>query len=694
MATPLLFDGFNSLEGGVDAGIASSLIGKNQVASACNYSFRGAYPSTRPPYESLILTFNNEVTEANFTGIFQGSTTYQAVTGNSGFVVSRGGRLFRIEILVNGIARVSEITPTLIIVTTADFTVPALNGSVVVSVNSEAVLDVGDSILMDSGAYTITNRATDQITVTYNGGAANATVASGTAILDSGGGSIVEYQTNPATLDFIYLFQAEIFVIVCAAPHRTVIYDGVSARLAEIGEVPPCVFGTYGWGRIWVVLFDRRTFAAGDIVRGPSGTVPYNFIDAILRFTENDFLNEGGSFGVPVNAGEINAMQFLAVQDNSLGIGPLLVGTTNVVFSVNAPVDRTTWKNLRYPIQTVSLLDYGPQGPRSTSPVNGDMWYRSTDGVRSFIVARREITTWGNTPMSREVDPVLSFDTQSLLFYSSAVLFDNRWFVTVSPYRTNIGMAHRGLECINFDLVSNLRGKYPPSWEGLKTGLNLLQVLKGTFNKVERMFGFVVNGEDALELWEFKPESASGYYDLLNEQEGLERSITRTSIQSWLDTRSYDWGNPFQPKQLNMAEIFLDEIVDNVTITIKFKPDQYPSWIDWVTIPICATVSQCSVAVPGEFSCSIWRMNQKQYAARITLPQPPETCNTIAGIKVNVGHEFQFRFEQTGHARIRRFRAHAIPQPQETEGICPAEEATCSTFTACDEGWFTYSSSP
>lgn len=688
MATPIVFDGWTSLEGGVDSGISPSLIARNQVASACNYSFRDAFIKTRPPWINLPLEFVNDAVESRFSGKFQGSVFYQSRFGTSGFVVSRGGKLFLITLGITNV--VSEITPTLVIVTTEDFTVPAPAGSVVVFVNSETELEVGDNIIIDSGSYTITNRATGEITVTYNGGAANATAEAGSSILTAGGDPIIEFQTNPGFLDFVHLFVAENYVIVLAEQQKPVIYDGFSARRAGIGEIPSGVLGVYGWGRIWITLNDRKSFVAGDIVRGPSGTAPLDYVDSILKFTENDFLNEGGAFGVPFNAGLITSMNFLNTQDTSLGIGVLLIGTTNMVFSVNAPVDRTTWKNLEYPIQTVSLLDYGPQGPRSTISINGDMWYRSVDGIRSFIVARRDINVWGNTPMSREIDPVLNFDTENLLFYGSSVLFDNKFFITVSPYQGDIGMAHRGLECINFDLISNLRGKSSPAWEGIKSGVNIFQVLKGTIHNTERMFAFVNSEDDDVELWEMKPETNSGYYDQFTEIEGINSEITRTSIQSWLDTKSYDFGNPLQPKLLNMAEIFMDEIVDTVTLVIKFKPDQYPTWLTWATISICANVSQCTVATPGEFSCTVWAQRQKQYAARIRLPEPPETCNTIAGTPVNRGHEFQFRFEQTGHARIRMFRAHAIPQQLDTVGECPGE-AECKTFEACDEDWFTYS---
>ena len=68
-------------------------------------------------------------------------------------------------------------------------------------------------------------------------------------------------------------------------------------------------------------------------------------------------------------------------------LGELFLNSSNGAFSVNAPVDRTIWKNLTYPIQTVCLIDYGPTGPRNGASVNGDWWYRSVDGVRSFRVA-------------------------------------------------------------------------------------------------------------------------------------------------------------------------------------------------------------------------------------------------------------------------------------------------------------------
>lgn len=684
MATPIVYDGFSALLNGMNGGISPSLIQPTQVSAARDFTFRGAFAHTRPPFSSLILTFDSDTTETRFNGNMQGWTPYAAEVGDPGFVCSISGRLFRIEI---GQTQnlVTEITPTLPIVTTADFTVPAPAASVVVFVNSESPINVGDTVKIDSGTYTVTNRATGQITVTYGGGAANAVASAGDSVLDSNSVQITLEQTNPDFFDFIYLFQAENYIIVCAGQQKLIFYDGVSSRQAQIGELPPAILGIYAWGRVWLALPDGRRFMAGDVVYGPSGTAPLAFRDAILKTTENTFLNEGGFFAVPNNAGTITGMQLLATQDTSLGTGQLLVGTTNGVFSVNAPVDRTIWKNLTYPIQTVALIDYGPTGPRNGCSVNGDWWYRSLDGIRSFRVARQEIDEWGNTPMSDEVRPILDFDTEDLLYYGSQVLFDNKLFCTVDPIRTDQGVVHNGLVVINFDEITNLSGKTAPAWEGALSGLQKFGVSKVRIKQRERAFMFVKNS-CKIELWELLTEKA-GFYDTYNSRTGNERSIVRTSIQPWLETKSMDYGSPFTPKVLNMGELYIDDIVDSITIVVKFKPDQYPAWITWGTIQICANVTQCTVQAPSGFSCSVWKTRQRQYAARVLLPSPSEQCNTIAGIPVNIGHEFQFRLEGTGHFQIRRFRTHAIPQPQDTEGQCPAEIA-CKTFEGCDTIWF------
>lgn len=675
-----LYGGFRALPTGMDMGTDSSLLPDTSYAYAENLSLRGDLPIVRPPWMSIPL-------DRTLQGKMPGAAFYE-MPDQQGIILVVGGRIYLIQITPQDTGQVTDITPQFPIVTTADFTVPAPAATVIVSISSEALFTVGDTVFIDSGEYTVTNKFTNALELTYVVGAANATVTAGAAVLDSNGDQVIEFQTIPLHLDFVHLFQAEKYEIILAKQQKPIIYDGSSSRQAGFNEIPSGVMGLYAWGRIWVALNDFRTFAAGDIVYGPSGTPAEGGVDAILKFTENDFLNEGGFFAVPNNAGNITAMIALATIDTALGIGPILIGTTNSIVSVNAPVDRTTWKNLTYPIQTISLLDYGPVGPFGTISINNDIWFRSLDGVRSFFAGRRNMNQamLGNTPLSHEVSPVLANDTDDFLFHSSAVLFDNRFHMTVAPRRTSSGIVHDALALVNFDLISGIGGKQPPVWESFRSGLAILQMVRGRVAGTERAFGIVLNEfSDTIELWEMLKEN-SGFYDTFRSVVGDSTSIVRTSIQSTLETKRYVYERLVK---LITGELYLDEIVDEITLVIKFKPDQYPTWITWATITLCANVTQCTIATPEQFSCQIWKPNARQYAARVMLPRPPETCNTIAGMILDEGYEFQFRFEGTGHFQLRKFRPHLKVQSDKMEGECPTQ-AVCTSFEHCADTRFAY----
>lgn len=672
------FAGFSILNGGLDSASAPSLIAQNQYAVGINVTNRGDYLKTRPPYDQLPLTMD-AATAARFTGKFQGAEWYDGNIGESCFVVARGGRLFRITIGKTNV--VTEITPVLLIQTTADFTIPGVGNTVTVNVSDEAPFTTGETIIIDSRTYAVSNRFLDQLLLTQTVGAGGTTLA-GSPVLDSLGAQIKQYEEHSNAAEFIFLFQADIYMIICRNQFKTVFFDGSSARLAVVGEIPPCLFGVYGDGRIWVLLTDQQSYIGGDIFLGPSGSPSLGFRDAILKTTENDFLNEGGTFGTPSNAGRITAMRFLSIQDTNLGLGPLVIGTTNGIFTNNAPIDRTTWKNLTYPIQTISLQDYGPEGPRSCISANGDIWYRSKDGARSFIISRRNFPMPGNTPQSFEVSTIFNNDTDALLFFGSGMLFNNRLIFTVQPHRTTLGIEHGGLVTLNFDLVSSLRRQDQPAWESVWSGLNVMQLIKTRIDNTERGFAFVQHNGD-LALWELLTED-DGFYDTSRTIADDQTTITRKAIEQVIVTRSDDCKEPDEQKNLYMGELYVDEVVDNVTIAVQFRPDQYALWTDWKTISICSNVTQCTITGLGpDGTCTIWKPKKKGYAARMTLPQPQELCSQT-GVPIRLGYEFQFKLSITGHCRFRKFRAHTKLVPNPMEGQCQGE-VTCKDITGCDD---------
>lgn len=497
--------------------------------------------------------------------------------------------------------------------------------------------------------------------------------------VDPNDGQVLEVSlaaANSALRARAYFKQVEQFMVIQDGDSRAIIYDGASARRAADNEVPVGTVMAYGNGRLWVAVFGRY-FVAGDIVGGPSGTAAYNYSDAALKFTENTYLNEGGYFRAP---SEITAMQFVANPDTSLGQGELLVFTRDQALSINVPTDRAQWKNVTFPIQTVSLIANGAMGDRSTVIVNGDVWFRSRDGIRSFRMARREITSWGNIPMSTEVHQLLKYDTEFLLSYSQAVLFDNRLLMTVSPRFTPGMTYHGGLIALDFHTISSMGSRSDPAYDGLWTGVQPTAMVTGRFLTGERCLIFSRNADGENELWELTKEDR---FDNLT-----------TRIASVLESPAYGFklsearssalvpaqvSNSAQLKRLGHAEIWVDDMSGTVDFNFKFKPDDYPAWLDWTSFSLCNTY--CAQSCPP-------KLYRPTYKARQTVCEPPESCEVVQGKSARVGYEFQVRLAWTGHARIKALKLTAEDMQETLYGDQP--DSSCQAIEYCGENRFTY----
>lgn len=484
---------------------------------------------------------------------------------------------------------------------------------------------------------------------------------------------------NSSLLEYTWMEQGEEFFVMQDGNSSPYIFDGAFARRAGPAEIPTGTAMAYVMGRLWIASPDRRQFVASDLVYGPSGTATYNYRDSILKMTENALLQTGGAFSLPDNAGPITAMRSIANLDTSNGQGPLMVFTLTNAFSVNAPVDRTLWKSVTYPVQSVSMISPGPVGFSAIVNVNSDLWFRSLDGARSLILARRDFqlagqNTWGNTPLSDELRTILEMDQPETLDHVSTVLFDNRLLITISPVWTTRGTYFRGIVPMDFSVVSGIGRQSSPAWEGVWTGLHILHILTATINRRERCFMLVLSTENKIELWEISRS---------------DKNDNSTKRIVWMhDSRSMgfkDLGTTI--KQLMTGQQAIDEVSGPVTFQLQFRPDQYPLWYDWATWSECATVDDCSPPGCGNPP----KANRLQYRPDIRFPQPPTTCDISSGKPANIGFEFQVRETVTGYCRIKRIILHAHDLLESPRGSCPAE-SPCLTVTGCDTPIFTYSS--
>jgi len=230
-------------------------------------------------------------------------------------------------------------------------------------------------------------------------------------------------------------FQTQFYVRTVPSP-TTFTIDATSGMATGGGsdikvrfcpEVPVGTLMCYGQGRLFVASPDFTEFLAGDLVYGDVD----NSVANLLRFTETTYLSEGGAFKLPTPAGRITGMRFVSFQDTSTGQGDLVVYGEHGAGSFDVSIERTLWKSSG--IQKVLFTNIGCTSDDSIVDFNGDQFFRSLDGERSYRMARADAFSYGQTPVSAEVSKVLDRDDPAILDHISGINFDNRLLFTCAP---------------------------------------------------------------------------------------------------------------------------------------------------------------------------------------------------------------------------------------------------------------------
>lgn len=673
-------DHLSEFSGGMNSGIAEVLLAPNQLAFLGNGTVRGMYIRPRPTRRKITFDFGGDeiLPAAVKGGLWQGACYYAPDTGPETLVAAIGGRLFQFTI--------SGTTATVIERTGANAqsaTAPQewlwqsekwviwndginlpvfFNGLTTTRSLGNTLLGVPSSTAVTQKAFVDVNQPHPcLVTVTSTAGMA------------VGYDFHQEYGMN-SPMGFFSKIQDATHV-ECTVTNYDYLKSiiGNAAVTFELGthlywtgqvnpnQLPVGKMGAYGLGRNWMVAADGVTFIAGDIVFGASGTVAENFRDAVLYVKENQFLAGGGAFNVPGGSGKITALLFVATLDAALGQGPVQIFTASRGFSCDAPLDRTTWQALTNPILKQNLIANGSLGHNATLLSNDDVMFRSRDGIRSLIFARREFDTWGNVPISREVTRIIEGDNPALLAYSSAAVFDNRLLMTASPTQSAQGVYHKTIVALNFDPLSSMGGKAPAVYDGSWPGLNVLQLLTGEFSTVKRCYAFTLNSDlNAIELWELLPSTDPAIGD-----NGGADQIT------WWFEQPPVFRDPDpkkrQFKRLINGEIFVDKLVGRVDFQVWYRPDDYPCWISWLEWSECASTATAN--------------SKPQFRPRMGLGEPSgKVCDPTTNRPLREGYYFQVKVVIRGQCRYKgmKLAALAIPEPTFAKPAC---DAICSDAT-------------
>lgn len=254
-------------------------------------------------------------------------------------------------------------------------------------------------------------------------------------------------------------------------------WDGsISRHLDPLsGETPLGTWMKWSGDRLWVGR-DNELFASD--IADP------------LRFTETEYLSEGGSFRLP------DIITGLA-EITSTDVPQLLVFTQNTtsIFQSNIR-DRETWKTTNN-FQRVLFPQVGCVSGRAITTQYGQLWWMTMTGVTSLNAAAQSrvssellyrdtemAVSKGNLSPNIERVAAISFENYVLFSVPSGDLFNRHtWVMDQSP-------------------AEKLNTGSPAAWNGVWTGTRPVQWSVGAVNGVQRVFHVSVDYDGVNRLWE------------------------------------------------------------------------------------------------------------------------------------------------------------------------------------------------
>lgn len=491
---------------------------------------------------------------------------------------------------------------------------------------------------------------------------------------------------NDPSLMHTWFVQAEDWIYVQNGYQNAIAWDGdlnsAAFRLNPVlDQMPIGTIMEYAHGRVFVSTADNNIYAS-DIIFGNGFTDTSN----TQNFTETTYWQEGGSFTPPSNLGLITGMKVMPTLNiNDRGQGELVVFCEEGAFTLNVQLPRSTWIDAQ--IQKVSMIGRGNISPWSVTSVNNEIMCRSDDGWSLYSNAQVDFNQkLSFRKFSREVNQWVDQDTPWMKQFASGLFFDNRFIGSVSPYivpatDTTYGLhrPHRGMIVLDLDqtTASAPDASVAFRWNGLWTGPQPLQFVKGNIRGQERAFCFSFDTDGENRLYEFKREGIDDF-----------RQDENQKIKSFFITKRYDFAetapsNRYVRKRLVGGTMWISNVNEKVNLEVLYRPDSYPCF-ETLMPTMSVGCDTCSQVIED---CGL-EGSQAKYA-KIKFPTPNDTiCQIGEEISTTMGAEFQLRFNLEGSATVDRFRlaidlAGNLDSPI---GDCPDDPkfTSCQPITCCD----------
>lgn len=450
-------------------------------------------------------------------------------------------------------------------------------------------------------------------------------------------------------------------VVMQDGQSKPIIYDGATIRRANSDEVPVGTAMAYGNGRLAVVVNSGSDVRLGDIRLSEH--------QSELKFTETNNLIGGGDFAFP---SPVKALAVLPVVDTGSGQGALIVGCENAVYTLKTQItQRDLWSEVGF--QTILLPTRGIAGGNAVVPVNQDLYFRSSDGLRSVRTSTADYSAPGLAPLSVEVRHRFDYDTPFLLEDASVAYFDNRLLCTHSPFIYGPRALSQGIIAFNFDSLSGRGQKSPPCYDGEWDGVISAQLFTGTIAGTERCFilGRDISGTNG--IWEVLRETS--------EQAGDEPTQA-------IETRMLFGDSPGVLKNLRRCDVQFSDIRGGLVVRVYFKPDKYPHWVKWDEFTVDSPPKQ------------EWGRVSPQHRSLLSTRTPVEHVDPTTGRLISCANGFQVRVEWDGFARLDYLqlfqeRVSSInPYADNPAPNAQTDVVTVPTWAVSPTFWYTHPVSP
>lgn len=485
------------------------------------------------------------------------------------------------------------------------------------------------------------------------------------------------FEGNEPVFTHAWFAQGFEWLVIQDGSARPILWDGTNpARRAVDGEVPTGSVMAFIHGRLAVSSADgTNQVAVGDIVYGNDSTTTSD----IINFTETTYWANGGAFGAPVYVGDINGLYAMPYLDTGTGQNELVVGGTEGAVSIDLSFPRSEWLDRN--ILKISLLGAGFASSHALAGMNGDLFYRGYEGVRSYRNARSEYQQqWKQTPISTDMRRWLDKDPRWLLQYASAVSWNNMLFVTTqgrveqanNPFAGHHRF-HRGFVVMDAEPESNTIREGASVWHGLWTGIRPVCFVEGRIEDQHRCFAFSYDCDGRNRLYEIKRD---GIDDVLDNQPRKIISFYDTPLLGTIERVA----NNFDLKKLTGGVIELSNVQERLTVDMSYTVD------DWVCyLPLHNFNPGCDCKQP-EVCNDIFTQPR---AHREHFPEAA-TNECIPGTDITGGFVYHtvVRTKMEGRGTVERMRVKFERQEDQDSVQCPSTE--CDNVTCCDEDDFEY----